>query len=76
MVSNQLSMGKDAPVGEAGSVECKTMSSVGAHHKSFISSKLRARSYLRVCVSVKPAVDNHRRGCDGCKRDDERLRRN
>ena len=40
----------------------------------FISKKLCARSDLRVDVPVKPAVDDHRRSCDGCKRDDQRLR--
>ena len=77
MSSNQLGLGVDGPVSDAGKVKRNAVgTSVGAHSNGFISKKLRARSYLRVCVHVKPVVDNHRRGCDGCKRDDERSRRN
>jgi hypothetical protein len=49
------------------------MGSGGAHSNGFISKNIRARSYLRICVHVKPVVDIQRRRGDASKYDDEYL---
>ena len=75
--SYQLSLGGANPVGEAGGDRCDMESAiVGAHSNGVISKKLRERSYLRVYVLVKPAVDHRRANRGGCKHDDDCFRRN